>query len=445
MSVSLRLAGPLMVAQVSYMAMGFFDTVMVGNVGPLELAAVAIGTSLWHPLYLLILGVLMATSTSIAHLCGAGRWSDMGGLVRQALWLSILLSLPAVLLLRDAIRLLQWLSVDPPIVPVTQDYLDALSWGVPAVFAYIVLRFLSEGLTYTQPIMVIGVVGLLVNIAGNYLLIYGHWGLPALGATGCGLATALSMWVMLICMGVLVVFHKRYRPVALLRRWDWPRWRELRPLLMLGLPIGLSIFAEASIFAAVALVLGFLGATVVAGHQIALNVAAMSFMLPLSLAMALTARIGQALGRGSQETARFIGLTGIALAGLIMAIMATLISTSARLIVALYTDDLQVADIAAHLLLFAALFQISDGFQVAASGSLRGFKDTRIPFCITVLAYWVIGFPVGYFLGIGAAWGAAGMWVGLIAGLSVAAVLLNTRFWFVSKSAIYRYDDINRT
>jgi MATE family multidrug resistance protein len=428
----LRLAGPLMVAQVSYMLMGFVDTVMIGNVGPLELAAVAIGTSLWQPLYLLILGILMAISPSVAHLFGAGQLPAIGGLTRQALWLSLLLSIPAAILVRHTVWLMHWLAVDPPIVPVAQAYLEALSWGVPAIFTYIVLRLLSEGLAFTRPIMLIGVIGLLINILGNYLLIYGHWGLPALGASGCGLATALSMWAMLLCMFFLVARHDRYRPVGLLTRWDWPCWREWRPLLALGLPIGFSIFAEASIFATVALVLGFLGAKVVAGHQIALNVAAMSFMLPLSLAMALTARIGQALGRGSPAEARFIGMTGIALAGLIMAVMASLIATLSRSIVAIYTDDPEVAAMAAHLLLFAALFQISDGFQVAASGTLRGFKDTRIPFLITVLAYWMIGFPIGYWLGIGADWGAAGMWTGLIAGLSVAAVLLNGRFWQVS-------------
>jgi len=429
----LRLGGPLMVAQVSYMLMGFADTVMVGKVGALELAAVAIGTSLWHPLYLLVLGVLMATSPSVAHLYGAGESREIGRVVRQALWLSFFLSIPAFVLLRSMTGFMHWLAVDPPIIPVSDDYLDALSWGVPAIFAYTVLRFLNEGIGFTRPIMIIGFIGLVINVAGNYVLIYGKLGFPALGAKGCGLATALTLWMMLGCMLGLVTRHYRYRPIELFACWDWPQWPELRPLLTLGVPIGLSIFAEASIFAAIALVLGFLGATVVAGHQIALNVAGMSFMLPLSLAMAITVRVGHALGRGSPAEARFIGLIGITLAGLIMAFMALLIFTLADPISRIYTEDTQVLAIATHLLVFAALFQISDGLQVAGSGALRGFKDTRVPFLITFLAYWVIGFPSGYYLGITLAMGASGMWLGLFFGLSIAAVLLNARFWWLSE------------
>lgn len=427
----LRLAGPLMAAQLAYMAMGFVDTVMVGRVGPTALAAVALGTSFWQPLYLFSLGVLIAASTSVAHLYGAGRLREIGPLTRQALWLSLLLAVPVVALLHQATWAMQWLAVSPELVPVAQDYLRALSWGAFPAFAFVALRCLSEGIAFTRPIMVIGFVGLGVNVLGNYLLIYGKLGFPALGAFGCGLATSISYLVMLLCLAVLVLRHPRYRLLRVLRDWDWPAWEPFQALLKLGLPIGLSIFIEGSVFAAVALVLGVFGATVVAGHQIALNVAAMSFMLPLSLALAITVRVGHAMGRQDPGHARLTGFTGIALAGLIMTAMAFLIAGLARPIAGIYTDDLQVISVAAGLLQFAALFQIPDGLQVSANGALRGLKDTRGPMLITVLAYWLCGFPAGYVLGIFQNLGAVGLWIGLIVGLSVAAVLLVVRFCWV--------------
>jgi MATE family multidrug resistance protein len=201
----------------------------------------------------------------------------------------------------------------------------------------------------------------------------------------------------------------------------------------LGLPIGLSIFAESSIFAAIALILGVFGANVVAGHQIALNVAALSFMVPLSWSMAITVRVGHAMGRHDPFEARFIARTGIVVCTLIMGVMAVLIFTLARPIATIYTEDAAVLEIAVSLLLFAALFQISDGLQVSANGALRGLKDTKIPMLMTVLAYWLIGLPLGYSLCMSWKLGAAGLWIGLIVGLSVAAVLLNGRFYLVMR------------
>ena len=397
------------------------------------LAAVAMGTSFWHPVYLFTLGVLMATSTSVAHLYGAGQPAEIGRLARQALWLSVFLGILSFLTLRHMTWISDGLAVSPDIIPLTQDYLEALSWGVLPIFAYLILRFLSEGIGFTKPIMLIGFLGLIVNVAGNYVLIYGKLGFPALGAMGCGLATSLAMWAMLFGGIVLVIRHPRFRSCTPFTQFEMPRWRQLKPLLRLGLPIGMTIFAESSIFAAVALILGVFGATVVAGHQIALNVAAMTFMLPLSVAMGITIRVGQAMGRNEPGSARMIGFTGIAMAAFVMLIAAILILALARPIAGMYSNDEDVIAIAARMLFFAALFQISDGLQVSANGALRGLKDTRTPMLITIVAYWVIGLPVGYSLAIIQKMGAPGAWIGLIAGLCVAAILLNVRFYRVSR------------
>lgn len=428
----LRIGGPLMAAQLAQMGMGFFDTVMMGRVGPVELAAVAIGTGLWHTLFLFALGILMALSPSVAHLYGAGRLVEIAPLVRQALWLSLALGLVCFLSLRHLQGLLRVIGVESAIVPIADDYLRALSWGMFPIFACMALRLFSEGISRTRPVLLISLLGLIVNIVANYVLIFGHWGFPALGALGCGVATAISMWVMWAGMTILLLRDRSYRVYGLFQQWDWPRWLMLRSLLVLGLPIGIGLFLETAVFATVALLLGTLGAVAAAAHQVTLNVAAMTFMIPLGLSMATTVRVGHVMGCGDSHAARFSGWTGIGLGGLFMAVMAVLIFANHQAIARFYTDDVAVVVVAAGLLQLAALFQISDGLQVGALGALRGLKDTRVPMLIVVVAYWLIAFPLAWQLGIRQGLGPAGPWIGLIAGLTVAAVLLNTRFWWLS-------------
>jgi len=427
----LRIGGPLMAAQLVQTAMGFFDTVMMGRVGPIELAAVAIGTGLWHALFLFALGILMALSPSVAQLNGAGRIAAIAPLVRQALWLGAALGLFCWAMLRRMEAGLTLLGIEPAIVPIAGDYLRALSWGMPPIFVYMGLRLFSEGIARTRPVLLISLLGLVVNVLANYALIFGRWGFPPMGALGCGIATALGMWTMLVGMVVMMCLDTRYRHYGLFRQWDWPCWRELRPLLVLGLPIGIGLFLETAIFATVALLLGRLGAVAAAAHQVALNVAAMTFMIPLGLSMATTVRVGHAMGAGDPRAARYSGLIGIALSGLFMAVMAVLIFVGHRTIARFYTDDVAVAAVAAGLLRLAALFQISDGLQVGALGALRGLKDTRLPLVIVLVAYWLLAFPLAC-LGVRVGLGPAGPWLGLIVGLTVAAVLLNLRFWRLS-------------
>jgi MATE family multidrug resistance protein len=428
----LHIGAPLMATQLIQMAAGFFDTVMMGRVGPTELAAVAIGTGLWHTLFLLALGILMALSPMVARLHGAGQVIAMAPLVRQSLWLATVLGGLCFIALRYSSPLLTIIAVEPAIIPVADDYLRALSWGMWPIFMGMALRLFSEGIGRTRPVLLISVPALVVNIVADYVLIFGHWGFPALGATGCGIATALGMLTMLIGMIAVLLLDRRYRPYGLFRRWDWPDWRQLHPLLALGLPIGISLFLETAVFAAVALLLGTIGAVAAAAHQITLNVAAMTFMIPLGLSMATTVRVGHVLGRGDPGAARFSGFTGIGLSGLFMAAMAVLMFTGHQRIAGLYADDPAVIVVAASLLQLAALFQISDGLQVGALGALRGLQDSRWPMLIVLVAYWLIAFPLGWLLGVHWGWGPNGPWIGLIAGLTTAAILLNLRFWRLS-------------
>lgn len=427
----LALAIPIIIAQLAHTAMGFVDTVMAGRVSPRDLAAVALGNSLWVPVFLLMTGVLLATTPKVAQRFGAGNHSEIGPLVRQALWLALAVGLLAAVALWNAEPVLHWMQVDDELIEPAMGYLRAVACGFPAVALYHVLRCFSDGLGHTRPTMVLGLLGLLLNIPLNYIFIYGKLGLPAMGGVGCGWATALVMVAMLLGMLVWVAWAPYYQSSGLLRRFDWPQGRVIRRLLSVGLPIGVSIFAEASIFSVIALLIGGLGATVVAGHQIALNFSSMVFMIPYSLGMAATVRVGQALGRREPREARFAA--GVAMA---TALAYACLSASGMLwlrtdIAEIYTPDLAVIGVAGSLLIYSAFFQFSDAIQVTAAGALRGYQDTRVTMLITLLAYWGIGLPVGYSLGLsdwlGEPSGPKGLWQGLVVGLTCAALLLGIR------------------
>ena len=427
----IALAVPIIIAQLAHTAMGFVDTVMAGRVSPRDLAAVALGNSLWVPVFLLMTGVLLATTPKVAQRFGAGSHDEIGPLMRQALWLALAVGLLAAVALWNAEPVLHWMQVDDELIEPAMGYLRAVACGFPAVALYHVLRCFSDGLGHTRPTMVLGLLGLLLNIPLNYIFIYGKLGLPAMGGVGCGWATALVMVAMLLGMLVWVAWAPYYQSSGLLRRFDWPQGRVIRRLLSVGLPIGVSIFAEASIFSVIALLIGGLGATVVAGHQIALNFSSMVFMIPYSLGMAATVRVGQALGRREPREARFAA--GVAMA---TALAYACLSASSMLwlrtdIAEIYTPDLAVIGVAGSLLIYSAFFQFSDAIQVTAAGALRGYQDTRVTMLITLLAYWGIGLPVGYSLGLsdwlGEPSGPKGLWQGLVVGLTCAALLLGIR------------------
>ena len=424
---------PVIGSQLAHVAMNFVDTVMAGNLSPQALAAVALGSSIWTTTVLFVIGLLMAVTASVSQLFGAGRHEEIGRFVRQALWLGQGLGLTCFVFIRKIDPLFFWLAIEQEIIPTTLGYLDAITWGLPAMCGFIVIRHFSEGVSMTRPVLLISLIGLLTNIGGNYVFMYGRLGLPAMGAVGCGWATALVMWMMLLSLTIYVLVEPYYQRFHLFRSFDWPRRDDLLETLVLGLPIGISLFLEASLFATVALLMGSLGTNAVAGHQIAINFASITFMIPLGLSMAITVRVGQAVGRGSQGAGRRSAFVGLVLALTFMSASATTMFLFPEWIVGIYTDDPEVRSIAMDLLLMAAIFQISDGAQVAGAGALRGLKDTTIPMVMTLIAYWGLGLPLGYTLGIVRSMGPQAMWIGLIAGLTVAGVCLNGRFYWITR------------
>jgi MATE family multidrug resistance protein len=437
-AATLRLAAPLIGGNLAGMGLSFIDTVMAGNLDARSLAAVAVGASTWSAINLFLIGVLLAIPPHVAQLEGeatAASRAAVAPFARQAFWVGQGLAVVAILALANVRPLLELLDVQPEIVPLSVGYLHALAWGVPAWCVYLTLRFLSEGLGATRPTLYFALLGLPVNVVANRALMYGELGLPALGAVGCGWATALVWWAECLGIVVYVGLNRRYRDLELFGRLDRPRWRPIAEILGVGLPIGVSIFVEGSLFAAVALVIGSLGTEVVAGHQVALNFAAITFMVPLGLAMAVTVRVGNAAGRRDPAGVRFAALVGVGMGMLWQVAGAAVMLAFPRQVAAIYTDDPRVIAVAVELLFLAAVFQLSDGLQVGSAGALRGIKDTRVPMAITVVAYWLVGLPCGYWLAFGRRMGAAGMWIGLIAGLTLAAVLLVLRFVRVTRPA----------
>jgi MATE family multidrug resistance protein len=427
----LKLATPIIIAQLANTSMGFVDTVMAGRVSPRDLAAVALGNSIWVPVFLLMTGILLATTPKVAQRFGAGEQESIGPLVRQALWLALAVGGSAAVLLWNAEIILTQMNVDPGLIEPAMGYLRGVAFGFPAVALYHVLRCFSDGLGHTRPSMVIGLCGLALNIPLNYILIYGKLGMPAMGGVGCGWATGLVMIGMFLCMLWWVKWAPFYKPSKVFSDFEWPQWPVLKRLLSVGLPIGIAVFAESSIFAVIALLIGGLGATVVAGHQIALNFSSMVFMIPYSLGMAATVRVGQALGRGEPREARFAAGVSMAAALGYACLSASLMLLLREQIAQIYTPDRAVIAVATTLLVYSALFQFSDAIQVTAAGALRGYQDTRVTMILTLFAYWGIGLPVGYILGLtdwfGEPSGPSGLWQGLVVGLTCAGGMLAVR------------------
>lgn len=437
----LRLAGPLMVNSLSIAGIQFADAVMAGRLGARALAAVAVGASTWFLGFMVCLGLLMAISPIAARHYGAGESELIGRYTRQGILLAVLLGLGVIgAAYALAGPLLAAIGVDPGFREITVGYVHAIALGAPAICIFLALRFTTEGIGYTAPLMYLSLFGLACNVFLNWVFIYGKFGAPALGAVGCGVASAITMWLMMLALLVFVYRHPRYRPLRIFARVPRPRGPVLREIVALGAPIAISITAEAGLFSAVSILVGTLGADITAAHQIAINFASTTFMVPLALSAATTIRIGHALGAGNAAAARYSGRIGISACAAFMTLSALGMLLFRDAVVTLYTNDPAVRTIAISLLLMAAIFQIADGIQVGAAGALRGYKDTRMPMVITAFAYWVLAFPLAWLAAVVYRAPPAWIWGGFVVGLSVAAVLLSARFLRVSRSAVEESD-----
>ena len=437
---TLHLATPVIIGQVAVFSMSFVDTVMSGRLPnkDVALAALGIGGAVWSAMLMFTLGILMAVQPSVAQLDGAGRQAEVGAYTRQVFWVAAALSLPFWAICFFSEPLLAGFGIDPAIVPTSAGYLRALSWGAPGICLIFLLRFLSEGSGHTRPTMIYGVLGALLNIPLNYVLMFGKLGFPAMGTVGCGIASAIVIWISLLMLVVYTALHRHFKPFGLYSRLDAPDWKQISDHLRVGLPIAISIFVEGSLFVGAALLIGRLGPVPAASHLIAINFSALAFMIPVGLSSAVSIRVGNAIGRKEPHAARYAGFIGIVIVLGFQTISASAMLLFPELIVSIYTNDDMVAPLAVSLLFYAAIFQYSDGIQICAAGALRGYKDTRVPMIYTIISFWIVGMTLGYYLTFTVGMGPAGMWIGMIAGLSVAAVLMLGRFHRSSRRLISR-------
>lgn len=429
------LAAPLVAGHVSTGLIGFVDNVLAGRHGTDTLAGVAIGTALfWLPV-VVPMGTLMALPPTVSQLDGGGRRGEIGAVFRQALWLAAMLGALMFAFMTVIVHALAPMGIAPEIIPGATAFLHGIRWGVPALTLFYCMRYLSEGLHWTLPTMALSAGGLLVLVPLGYVLTFGKLGVPELGAMG--LASAIMLWLQMLGFLVVLWRSRRMDDLQLFARFftlsNRPHWPTIRRLLATGLPIGVTVLLEGGLFIAAALLIGRLDGVSVAAHQIAVNVATLCFMVPMGLAEATTVRVGHAMGRDDRNGVRRAAYAGYAIVLGTQLVSALTLALGNEWVVAFYTSDTAVAALAASLLLYAAAFQFPDGVQVLSAGALRGLKDTRVPMLLAGLAYWGVGMPLGAVLGLGLggltpAMGPRGMWIGLIAGLSVAAVLLGLRF-----------------
>jgi MATE family multidrug resistance protein len=430
----LRISGPLIVNNLAVAGMNFADTVMSGRLGADALAAVAVGANTWLLAFSACLGLLMAISPIIARHYGAGDLDKIGRYSRHGMYIGFGLGLVILLLGRPfAETFLALVGIDPAFRHLTVEYVRVLLFGAPGILVFIALRFTVEGVGYTRPIMFTSMFSLFSNVMLNYALMFGHFGAPALGVVGCAWASAITMWLVAIALGLYVTLSPRLKQLRVFSRIGQLRPRLFREIFSLGIPISVTITAEVGLFAVVSILVGTRGVDITAAHQIALSYASTMFMVPLALASATTVQVGQMLGSGNAAHARLAGFTGVAMSAAFMAISAVVLLVLRDQIIMLYTDDPVVTGIALSLLLVAAIFQVADGVQISAAAALRAYKDTRWPMAINLFAFWCVALPLAYLAAIRYQLPANQIWVAFIAGLVIAAVLLTWRFHRLSR------------
>lgn len=431
-----RLAAPVAFVQLGSMLMGVVDTIMLGHLSSEALAAGSLGhISTIVPL-MVCLGILSALDPLVAQAYGAGDDRAISAHLQRGIVLALALAVPIVLLFWDVRELLRLLGQPAAILDDASAYVRAILWGTPAYFLFGAFRQPLQAMHVIRPAAVAIVVGNLVNVAGNWLLIFGHLGFPALGAAGSGYATSFSRWAMLAYL------------VAASRRSLAPYWRGFEAeafsprrhlrLLRIGLPIGALNAVELGLFVGVALLMGRMGVEALGGHQIAINLASLSFMVPLGISGAAAARVGNAIGREDMAGARRSAAACLLLGAGVMVLFALLFGLLPGPLARLYTSDATVIAMAATLLPIAAVFQVLDGAQVVAAGVLRGAADTTFPAAMAVLGFWGIGFPFSWYLGFRAGWGPVGLWWGFTAGLAAVTLLYGLRIFLRFRGHIAR-------
>jgi len=428
------LALPIVITQLAHISLSFVDTVMVGRLGPESLAGVALGNTVFFNVLIFCMGILMAVGPMVSHAFGANDEDAIGRSVRQGLWMAASLSILAFTFIYNGNHVLRWLGQTPENVAMAGAYLKAIGWGIFPFLGLIALRSFMEAVSRPKVVTAIALFGVGLNIGLNYVLMYGKLGFPAMGLVGTGWASTGVFSFNFLMLFIYVFRQKAFCEYHIFSKLGRPDKTYFKELFRIGWPIGSSMGIETSLFMLTVIMMGWLGTTELAAHQVAMQCAAFTFMVPLGIGMATSVRVGQAIGKRDPAAATRAGFTGIGLSVSFMSLTAVLFLLAPRTIVSLYLDmsdpaNSAVISVAIKLLFLAAIFQIVDGIQVTAMGALRGMKDTYVPMILSVLSYWGVGLVSGYILAFPLGYRESGLWWGLVLGLATAAVFLTRRFY----------------
>ncbi|AIF42659.1 MATE family efflux transporter [Virgibacillus sp. SK37] len=425
---------PILITQVSMYMMNIFDTVMSGRASAEDLAGVAIGSSLWVPIFTGVNGILLAITPIIAHLTGAQSNKEISNKVQQGIYLSGALAIVVFIVGAFALNpVLELMDLEPKVRHIAKYYLIALGSGLIPLFIFNTLRCFIDALGQTRMSMVIILISLPLNLLFNYVFIFGKFGVPAFGGIGAGIATTITYWLVCIIAVGVVYRVAPFRKFYVFSNWIKPSIQAWGEQLKIGVPIGVAMFFETSIFSAVTLLMSVYSTYTIAAHQAAINFASLLYMIPLSVGMALTIAIGFELGGQRLKDARIYGYIGIS-GGLFIALFAGAVLYVTRDWVAeLYNSNPEVIELTKHFINYAIFFQLADAFGAPIQGALRGYKDVNVTLILALISYWVIGLPVGWVLANYTSLEPFGYWVGIIVGLSCGAIALLARLFHIQK------------
>lgn len=425
---------PILITQLGMFSMVFFNTVMSGKYNPSDLAGVAIGSSIWNPIFTGLSGILLAVSPIAAQRFGEKKNRDVTSIVKNGVLLALLIGILVLLMgffFLDP--LLGKMNLPVSVQATAHDYLVGLSFGIIPLFIFNVLRSFIYALGKTRVVMVILLLSLPLNFFLNYVLIFGHFGFPELGGAGAGYATSITYWLIAAITALIVKTQEPFAGFEVFRSFKDFSFEKCKEILKIGVPMGLSTFFETSMFAVVTILLSKFNVTTIAAYQSALNIVSFLYMIPISISMAQTVLVGFEVGAKRYKDAKAYSWMGIYLSILIALVTGLLVVLFRYEVAGFYSNEEAVIRLTAHFLIYALFFQISDAIQATAQAALRGYKDVNISFIITLIAYWLICLPVGYALANYTDMGATGYWVGLTVGLLAAGICLSVRLVYIQK------------
>lgn len=434
------LAYPVMLSQLGQVMVGVADNIMVGRLGAVPLAAASLANSIFFVVLMFGIGISMAVTPMVAAADGEGKTGKIGRLLNHGFVINTVSSFLLFLFILAVSPVLKLINQPQEVVVLAIPYLLIITFSLlPFMFFQTYKQFI-EGLSQTKQAMFITVIFNLLNIGLNWLLIYGNWGFPELGLNGAGWATLISRVFMAWALYIYVTKSNRYKNYIRGLRLKQIRLTIIKKMLGIGIPTGLQFIFEVGAFSTAAIMMGWIGVNALAAHQIAINLASISYMMASGLSAAAMVRVGNQLGKRDISKLREVGFSIFGMVTVFMSVFAILFLLLKNYMPLLYIDDPQVIKMAASLLIIAGIFQISDGLQVVALGALRGLSDVRIPTLVTLLAYWVVGLPLGYFLAFKLHWNELGIWIGLLIGLTLTAIMLLYRFNFLSSKLRRQFD-----